>query len=63
MQGHGTQVDAQYVPKNTRVQKPANPTAEGWTFKYWYESNESVAFDFTQPIPATGSQPARTRVV
>ncbi len=60
MSGHGTQVDTQYVVENTKVVKPADPTAEGYRFVRWYEgTDDTVAFDFNQVIPST-SAPSRT---
>ena len=58
MQGHGTQVDTQYVVENNRVVRPTNPTAVGYNFIRWYEGTDtSVAFDFTQVIPGTSANP------
>lgn len=45
--GHGTQVAAQTVEQGKMAEKPADPTAEGYTFKGWYADEQfSTAFDF-----------------
>lgn len=47
MQGHGTQVPTAAVQNGTKVTKPANPEAEGYTFGGWYEdSGCTKAWDF-----------------
>ncbi|MBO6134693.1 MAG: BspA family leucine-rich repeat surface protein [Lachnospiraceae bacterium] len=51
MNGHGDQVNTQYVPENTKVTKPGDPVATGYKFIHWYEgTDDSVAFDFEQVI-------------
>ena len=56
LDGHGTNF-TQQVTEDTRVVKPANPTASGYIFEYWYENNINVPFDFTQIIPSTSDNP------
>lgn len=46
MNSHGTQVQPLYVVENKYATEPAKPTEEGYSFKYWYQNDENVAFDF-----------------
>lgn len=47
MNGHGTQVKNQTVKIGAQVEKPANPSEEGWLFVNWYEdANFKKVFDF-----------------
>ncbi|MDO4983914.1 MAG: InlB B-repeat-containing protein [Eubacteriales bacterium] len=53
MNGHGDQIAAQTVEEGYKATKPADPTAEGWTFSGWYaDSTFNVAFDFDATINA-----------
>ncbi len=53
MNGHGTQVADQTVEDGNKATKPADPTAEGWTFGGWYEDAAfNVAFNFDSAIEA-----------
>ena len=53
MNGHGNQVTAQTVREGNKATRPADPTAEGWTFAGWYADDSlSKAFDFTAVISA-----------
>ena len=46
MNSHGAQVQALYIVENKYATEPAKPTVEGYSFKYWYQNDENVAFDF-----------------
>ncbi len=46
MNSHGTQVQPLYIVENKYATEPAKPTEEGYSFKYWYQNDENVAFDF-----------------
>lgn len=53
MNGHGTQITAQTVESGSKAIKPADPTAEGWTFGGWYaDATFSTKFDFNTAITA-----------
>ena len=53
MNGHGEQISAQTITKGGNVTKPADPTAEGWTFGGWYaDATFSVTFNFDSAIDA-----------
>ena len=53
MNGHGNQVTAQTVREGNKATRPADPTAEGWTFDGWYaDAAFSIAFDFNTAIHA-----------
>ena len=53
MNGHGDQIAAQTVNEGAKATKPADPTAEGWTFDGWYaDATFSAAFDFNTAINA-----------
>ena len=55
MNGHGTQVADQTVEDGRKATKPADPTAEGWTFGGWYKDSactETQKYDFDTPITA-----------
>ena len=56
LDGHGINFTQQVI-ENTRLAKPAIPTAVGYIFEYWYENNINVPFDFTQIIPSTSDNP------
>ncbi len=42
----GSVVESQEVVKDGRVQKPEDPTKEGYVFLYWYLDDSNVEFDF-----------------
>jgi len=47
MMGHGTQIDAQKLEDGEKVTKPADPTADGYTFDGWYKDEEcKTPWDF-----------------
>ena len=49
----GSKVDPQVVEYGLYAQKPADPTLEGFTFKYWYLDDENEAYDFENtPVTA-----------
>ena len=51
--GHGTAPDPQVVQYEGYAEKPDDPTAEGFTFKYWFtksEDGEEEEFDFGTKI-------------
>lgn len=49
--GHGTAPASQTVEINNTAEKPADPTASGYTFGGWYTEAECTnAFDFATPI-------------
>ena len=53
MNGHGNQVAAQTINAGEKANKPADPTASGWTFDGWYaDATFSAAFDFNTAINA-----------
>ena len=55
MQQHGEQIPAQSVPVEGKAEKPADPTAEGYSFGGWYTSPACKAeelYDFTTPVTA-----------
>lgn len=53
MNGHGTQITAQTVESGSKVIKPADPTANGYTFDGWYaDAAFSAKFDFNTAITA-----------
>ena len=53
MGGHGTQIAAQTVESGSKAVKPADPTADGWTFGGWYaDAAFTTAFDFNTAITA-----------
>ena len=49
--GHGKAPDAQEVEDGEKAKKPANPTADGYTFGGWYTDKDCKnAFDFSAPV-------------
>lgn len=53
MNGHGTAPDPQVVQYEGCAEKPSDPTADGYTFKYWFttsESGEEKEFNFNTEI-------------
>ena len=49
--GHGTAPAAQTVDYNSNAAKPADPTADGYTFGGWYkEAACTTAYDFAAPV-------------
>ena len=53
MNGHGTQVAAQTVKEGEKANKPADPSASGYTFDGWYaDATFSAKFNFDSAITA-----------
>ena len=49
--GHGKAPDAQTVEHGEKAKRPANPTADGWTFGGWYTDKDcKSAYDFSAPM-------------
>ncbi|MBQ6391692.1 MAG: InlB B-repeat-containing protein [Eggerthellaceae bacterium] len=49
--GHGKAPDAQEVEHGKKAKKPANPTADGYTFGGWYKDEAcKEAYDFSAPV-------------
>ena len=49
--GHGKAPDAQEVEHGEKAKKPANPTADGYTFGGWYKDKAcKQAYDFSAPV-------------
>ena len=49
--GHGKAPDAQTVEHGEKAKKPANPTADGYTFGGWYTDKDcKEAYDFSKPV-------------
>ena len=46
----GTDVAPQAVDAGSKITAPANPSAAGYTFNYWYTTDANVPFDFDTPI-------------
>lgn len=51
MQGHGKQIDSQYMPVGQSCEKPLDPNETGYIFKGWtLDLASGVLYDFTTPI-------------
>ncbi len=51
MNDHGAQIEAVKVDENGKLSKPADPTAEGWTFGGWFTDEECTqAYDFETAV-------------
>ena len=51
VQGHGTAPASQTVNDGETATRPADPTAEGWTFGGWYtDAACTTEYDFTIPV-------------
>ena len=49
--GHGKAPGAQEVEHGGKAKRPADPTADGWTFGGWYKDEEcKSAYDFSAPV-------------
>lgn len=48
----GSPIEPIKVDKNGLIEAPADPDKEGFVFRYWYTTNEDVAFSFDTPITA-----------
>ncbi|MBQ6391799.1 MAG: leucine-rich repeat protein, partial [Eggerthellaceae bacterium] len=49
--GHGEAPDAQEVEHGKKAKRPANPTADGYTFGGWYTDKAcKEAYDFSSPV-------------
>lgn len=46
----GSSVEPISVVEGGKVQKPSNPTKEGYDFLYWYKDNENTPFNFDTTI-------------
>ena len=46
----GTAVEPQTVDEGSKITAPANPSAAGYTFNYWYTTDANDPFDFNTPI-------------
>ena len=49
-QGIGSAPATQTVDADSKITAPANPSAAGYTFNYWYTTDANVPFDFNTPI-------------
>ena len=52
MNGHGTQVETQYIKNGQKAQKPADPTDDDYNFEGWFRSDMQTPFDFGAAITA-----------
>lgn len=59
----GSAVTALTVEENKKVEKPTDPTKEGFTFEYWYLTDDKVAFDFQTLITANTTLNAKWEAV
>ena len=50
--GEGVSIAPQKVNSGSNAVEPKDPERAGYTFKYWYTTDESVPFDFTTQISA-----------
>ncbi len=51
--GHGTAPAAQRVAEGAKATRPADPSAEGWTFGGWFLDRPCTrAYDFSSPVTA-----------
>ena len=49
--GHGKAPGSQTVEHGGKAKRPANPTADGWTFGGWYTDKAcKEAYDFSKPV-------------
>lgn len=46
----GSRVDAQDILSGGLAEKPANPSATGSAFAYWYKENPETEYDFNTPV-------------
>lgn len=59
----GSAVAEQSVEKDLVATKPSNPTKEGYTFDYWYTTDENIEFEFTTAITVALTLNAKWSVV
>lgn len=51
MNGHGSSIDPQYVQEESKVNKPSDPSANGYSFGGWYkDSGCSDKYDFNSKV-------------
>lgn len=46
----GTRIETLSVEENSLITRPANPTKNANSFRYWYVDDEDVPFDFSTPV-------------